>query len=92
MNSIHRLSKTLGATGAILLFFGALHPVTVAQTWIQLSTTGTSPSPMNGPVVPVYDPSSNRVIIFGGLTYCCTNFNDVWVLTNANGLGGLGKK
>lgn len=37
----------------------------------------------------VYDPVTNRLIVFGG-AICdpCTHLNDVWVLTNANGLGG----
>jgi len=59
-------------------------------TWTQLVTTG-------GPPVPrvfhsaVYDPLSNRMIVFGG-NNCSesggTYYNDVWVLSNANGLGG----
>ena len=39
----------------------------------------------------VYDPGSNRVIVFGGAETdgdTTTLLNDVWVLTNANGLGG----
>jgi len=58
--------------------------------WTQLSTSG-------GPPVPriyhtaVYDPTSNRMIVFGG-NNCSTvggqYYNDVWVLSNANGLGG----
>ena len=37
----------------------------------------------------VYDGITNRMIVFGGAT-CdpCGGRNDVWVLTNANGLGG----
>ena len=40
----------------------------------------------------VYDATNDRMIIFGGLafsgTYAGTGFNDVWILSNANGLGG----
>jgi hypothetical protein len=40
----------------------------------------------------VYDPASNRMIIFGGDAFAgtasYTGFNDVWVLTSANGMGG----
>ena len=35
----------------------------------------------------VYDPATNRMIVFGGNSSCCWT-NEVWVLTNANGLGG----
>src|SRR5439155_19209480 len=35
----------------------------------------------------VYDSSSNRMIVFGGFLNG-SFFNDVWVLTNANGTGG----
>jgi hypothetical protein len=55
--------------------------------WIQLSpAAGANPGPHVGHSA-VYDPGSNRMIIFGGDSN--TNaLNDVWVLTNANGLGG----
>src|SRR5207249_9120514 len=35
----------------------------------------------------VYDASGNRMIVFGG-SDDTTYYNDVWVLSNANGLGG----
>jgi hypothetical protein len=37
----------------------------------------------------VYDPHWNQMIVFGGLTADGHNNNDVWVLSNANGTGGL---
>jgi len=58
--------------------------------WTQLTPTG-------GPPVPrifhtaAYDPATNRMIVFGGnncFTAGAQFYNDVWVLTNANGLGG----
>lgn len=57
-------------------------------TWTQLAPTGTPP-PNRGNHSAVYDPATNRMIIFGGCSGGCTPvLNDVWVLTNANGLGG----
>jgi hypothetical protein len=36
-----------------------------------------------------YDSANNRLIVFGGCSASCAPvLNDVWVLTNANGLGG----
>ena len=51
--------------------------------WTQLAPTGTAPLPMNS-FNAVYDPGTNRMIIFGG-NDGVTAFNNVWVLTNANG-------
>jgi hypothetical protein len=37
----------------------------------------------------VYDSTNNRMIIFGGCSASCAPvLNDIWVLTNANGVGG----
>jgi len=60
--------------------------------WIQLSPIGDPsygfPAPRKNHSA-VYDPSSNRMIVFDGCSASCGTFlNDVWVLTNANGLGG----
>ncbi len=60
--------------------------------WTQLSPSAGPPLPRVGADA-VYDPSSNRMTIFGGLTACstgCTALNDVWVLTNANGTTSYG--
>ena len=35
-----------------------------------------------------YDPITNRLTIFGGYNDALGYFSDVWVLTNANGVGG----
>lgn len=56
-------------------------------TWGQLSPTGGPPSPRNAHSA-VYDQGSNRMIVFGGDNCFATFNNEVWVLTNANGLGG----
>ncbi len=60
-------------------------------TWVQLSEgAGQTPSSRLGFSM-VYDPGSNRVIVFGGAEtdgVTTTLLNDIWVLTHANGLGG----
>jgi hypothetical protein len=35
----------------------------------------------------IYDPTSNHLTLFGGIV-SNTLYNDAWVLTNANGIGG----
>lgn len=58
--------------------------------WLQLSPTDLVPSPRVRHTA-VYDPASNSMIIFAGQTgggFGCDTFSDVWVLSNANGLGG----
>jgi hypothetical protein len=59
-----------------------------SQSWTALSTAG-GPTTSSGSSA-VYDHTSKRLILFGGVagTPCCTSFNDVWVLTNADGLAG----
>jgi hypothetical protein len=54
-------------------------------SWTQVKPTGTPPAGKAFGSA-VYDPGSNRMIIFGGTNGGCTN--DTWVLTNANGNGG----
>ena len=73
----------------ISLFLLACSARILAQSaaWMSLSTTG---GPTYGSPSVVYSAASNRAILFGGVTgaaSCCPSFNDVWVLTNANGLG-----
>ena len=59
--------------------------------WQQLAPSGTLP-PSRFAHSAVYDQINNRMIIFGGgVSGCgvfCTLFNDVWVLSNASGVGG----
>ncbi len=63
-------------------------PTPATATWTQLSPTGAAPAPRHAAIAG-YDPSSNRMIIFGGREDAGPSiFNDVWVLTNANGTGG----
>ena len=55
--------------------------------WIGLSPAGGAPAPRHKQAG-VYDPTSDTLIIYGGNNCFSTNFSDVWVLSNANGLGG----
>jgi hypothetical protein len=57
--------------------------------WMQLSPAGGPPTARKSHTA-VYDPTNNRMIVFGGCvdSGCASLRNDVWVLTNANGLGG----
>jgi len=61
--------------------------------WAQLFPGGTLP-PAREATQSVYDPATNRLILFGGAAYpnsfTAINYNDVWVLTDANGLGSPG--
>src|SRR5207248_4677301 len=79
--------------------FGGLNDVWVlanaggiggAPTWAQISPSGAAPSGRQAASA-VYDPSGNRMIVFGGdpnRGFLFGATNDTWVLTNANGLGG----
>ena len=57
-------------------------------TWIQLSPSGVVPAVHRDTHEAVYDPGTRRMIVFGGRNPDSTARDDVWVLTNANGLGG----
>jgi hypothetical protein len=56
-----------------------------APAWTPLIRAGVPPSPRRAGVV-VYDAANNRLILFGG-NEACAKRNDVWILSNANGLG-----
>jgi hypothetical protein len=55
--------------------------------WTQLSPTGTPPSPRYDHDA-VYDATNNRMIGYSGEGAGFVGLSDVWVLSNANGLGG----
>jgi hypothetical protein len=58
--------------------------------WAQLAPGGGSPPPRANQSA-IYDPVSNRMVIYGGdneAPITPTTFGDIWVLTHANGLGG----
>ena len=59
----------------------------VVPAWTQLSPSGSAPAPraQHGAA---FDPASNTMIVYGGQNCFSTIFGDVWVLSNANGLGG----
>jgi uncharacterized protein (TIGR03437 family) len=76
---------------APLAFVFLLGVSAVGQTWTQLPSSGTSFVSARDYPSAVYDSATNRLILFGGLADggpCCTSYNDAWVMTNANGLGG----
>jgi hypothetical protein len=64
------------------------------SAWSTLGTSG-GPPPVRNSHTAFYDQANNRMTIFGGQNYissCCpyviNNYNDTWVLSNANGQGG----
>ncbi|HEY6253668.1 MAG TPA: kelch repeat-containing protein [Candidatus Angelobacter sp.] len=63
--------------------------LTGTPTWMQLNPTGGGPGPREISGGVAYDSTNNRLIVFGGQTIRGGIFNDVWVLTNANGQGGI---
>jgi hypothetical protein len=82
---LQKQTKALAFIAVIVLFGHSA----LAQSWNLLAPTGAKPAArgMNG-TPGVYDSTSNRMIIFGGRDGSGENLNDVWVLENANGLGG----
>ncbi len=82
------------APGACVLIFLALSAQAASPLWSQRTVSGSVPHARYGHIA-VYDPGSNRMIVFGG-RYGGPNdpqantgvLNDLWILTNANGTGG----
>ena len=61
---------------------------TSPSSWNTLSPTGGPPSARAQPTA-VYDQVTNRMTIFGGIfSSSSPAFDDVWVLSSANGIGG----
>jgi hypothetical protein len=77
-----------GLASLILFLFSDGRGLLQAQTWLQLSPTGQIPPALAGlnNATSPYDAVNNRLIVFGG--GFIPRFNGVWVLSNANGLGG----
>jgi hypothetical protein len=93
MEVIDKTAKGLIDRGIIMLFLSlSVVGQATAQTWNQLTPTD-GPPPARGfhGMSTVYDPSTNRMIVFGGRLSNNNNSNDVWVLTKANGAGGTGQ-
>lgn len=91
-------SAVYDSTSGTMIVFGGKNLIGTscyADTWLLHGATGASPSWTAGPTGPsgrfgasaVYDSVSNEVILFGGR---CggTVYNDVWILKNANAVGG----
>jgi hypothetical protein len=75
----------------LILVLALAGPAAAAPTWLQLNPTpdsvyGSPPGLHEHSAV--YNPTNNRMIIFAGNTWGGGLYNDVWVLTNADGLGG----
>lgn len=93
MNLINKTARALRKRGMILLLLSLFFVGrATAQSWIQLAPTD-GPPPARGfhGMSTVYDPSTNRMIVFGGRLSNSNNSNDVWVLTDANGVAGTGQ-
>jgi beta-glucosidase len=58
-----------------------------SSDWILLSPKGTAPGGRENHVA-AYDPANNRMLVFGGDNCAGGLYNDVWILTNADGTGG----
>lgn len=58
--------------------------------WSQLSPAGGAPPARRGHTA-VYNPATDRMIVFGGDAQGCSTqkLNDVWVLSNASGVTGV---
>jgi hypothetical protein len=57
-------------------------------TWTELFPTGVAPAGRENSSA-VYDPVNNRMVVYGGDEGTVPADNSVWVLTNANGTGGI---
>ena len=59
-------------------------PGRITLAWTQFTAAGSLPGVREGHTA-VYDPATNRLIIFGGTNCSGTYYNDVWILSNADG-------
>jgi len=73
LNDVHVLQYPSGVGGAL--------------AWFKLSPAGGPPAARFSHTA-VYDATDNEMIVFSGNNCGTTYYNDVWVLKNANGLGG----
>jgi Bacterial Ig-like domain (group 2)/Abnormal spindle-like microcephaly-assoc'd, ASPM-SPD-2-Hydin/Galactose oxidase, central domain/Kelch motif len=58
-----------------------------SPNFVAITPTGTGPSARTRHVA-AYASATNTMIVFGGFDCTSTYFNDVWILSNANDLGG----
>jgi hypothetical protein len=69
-------------------YLNSANSITANEGWTVAKTAGTPPNARLGHSA-VLDPINNRMIIFGGAEgFAAPCDNDVWVLENANGVGG----
>jgi hypothetical protein len=92
MEPTPRLRHSLAMAAVLFVALFALAGNALAQTtptWIPLTPTGGPPAARNAHSA-VIDEANDRMIVFGGSFFNCPGgcLNDVWVLTNADGLGG----
>ena len=84
MRRMNSLSKAaLWWIGGLLIFTSEVS----GQTWLQMTPTGGPPTPRGSFGSAVFDPATDRMMVFGGGT-SSGNTNEVWVLTSADGLWG----
>jgi PKD domain len=90
MKHVTRFLSSLSIAGVVLFLVLISAASAVAQTWIELAPVGTPPEPPGAcPKHVNYDAAKNRLIVFyPGIPGYGGFGNQVWVLTNANGLGG----
>jgi len=69
-----------------ILWVCSLASAGYAQSWSLLAPSGTLPSPREL-ATSFYSPVSNRLVVFGGYPQVTAFTNDLWILSNANGLG-----
>lgn len=61
--------------------------ISANPAWSLQHPTGTAPTARFAHTA-VYDPGSNTMMVFGGYDCTSTYFSDVWLLSNANSIGG----
>ncbi|HEV2397343.1 MAG TPA: kelch repeat-containing protein [Candidatus Sulfotelmatobacter sp.] len=89
----NRLMMFAGATGFPAPCMNDYWVMTYANntgkkpTWISVPTAGTTP-PIRTRHSAAYDPATDTLIVFGGFNCTAGYYNDVWVLSHANNLGG----
>jgi len=82
-------NATLGTSSGDLWILHNANGSGGPPSWSKVTVAGAGPSPRQNHQA-IYDSSSNRMIVVGGLDYNGSTLvlrNDVWVLTNANGTG-----
>ena len=86
-------TKVLSAVFSVSIILASAVPgVSAGPSWTLLSPSGLTYGLFRGGSSTVYDPVSNELIVYSGFSQDqsqgFTHLNDVWILSNANGLGG----